>query len=93
MKSFKKKARKGFTLIELVVVIAVIAILGGVSVATYVVVMKNANLSNDQQTIKMMNDTLTQHQYSDGGKNSKVSDAVSDLSARVHYPCNLFLFE
>lgn len=81
MKSFKKKARKGFTLIELVVVIAVIAILGGVSVATYVVVMKNANLSNDQQTIKMMNDTLTQHQYSDGGKNSKVSDAVSDLYA------------
>lgn len=57
-KRLKKPLKKGFTLIELVVVIAVIAILGGVSVAAYFGVMNSANLSADQATVKQMNDIL-----------------------------------
>lgn len=40
-----KKIKKGFTLVELVVVIAIIAILSGVSVAVYVGVTNNAKKS------------------------------------------------
>lgn len=55
---FKRRANKGFTLIELVVVIAVIAILGGVAVAAYFGVTNSANLTADQATVKQMNDIL-----------------------------------
>lgn len=45
---FFKKAKKAFTLVELVVVIAIIAILSGVSVAVYVGITKNARQSKAQ---------------------------------------------
>jgi len=44
-----KKFKEGFTLVELVVVIAVIAILAGVSVATYVGITNNAKQSTANQ--------------------------------------------
>ena len=48
MKLFKK-AKKGFTLVELVVVIAVIAILAAVSVGAYFGVTESANKSRLEQ--------------------------------------------
>ena len=51
MKLFKK-AKKGFTLVELVVVIAVIAILAAVSVGTYFGVTDSANRSKLEQEAK-----------------------------------------
>ena len=45
MKNVKKTLNKAFTLIELVVVMAVIAILAGVSVGVYFGVINNANQS------------------------------------------------
>ena len=44
--------RKGFTLVELVVVIAVIAILAGVLIGTFAHVLKKANKSSDIQRVK-----------------------------------------
>ena len=51
MKLFKK-AKKGFTLVELVVVIAVIAILAAVSVGAYFGVTDSANRSKLEQEAK-----------------------------------------
>ena len=47
-----KKLKKGFTLVELVVVIAVIAILAGVSVGAYFGITDSANTSKCQQEAK-----------------------------------------
>mgnify|MGYP003310294506 CR=1 FL=1 len=50
--NFFKKAKKGFTLVELVVVIAVIAILAAVSVGAYFGVTESANNSRAEQEAK-----------------------------------------
>ena len=47
--------KKGFTIIELVIVIAVIAILAAVLIPTISGIIKKANLSADQQAIRNMN--------------------------------------
>ena len=57
MKLFKK-AKKGFTLVELVVVIAVIAILAAVSVGAYFGVTNSANQSKAEQEGKAFHTNL-----------------------------------
>ena len=57
MKLFKK-AKKGFTLVELVVVIAVIAILAGVSVGAYFGITETANRSAAEQGGKQLHTAL-----------------------------------
>lgn len=54
----KKQNKKGFTLVELVIVIAVIAILAGVMIGTFSSVVKNANKSSDLQEVKTYIDNL-----------------------------------
>ena len=46
-----KKRKRGFTIVELVIVIAVIAILAAVLIPTFTNLIKRANLSNDQSAI------------------------------------------
>ena len=55
MKNLKKK---GFTIVELVIVIAVIAILSAVLIPTFSNLIKKANLSNDKQAVRNMNTVL-----------------------------------
>ncbi len=55
MKNLKKK---GFTIVELVIVIAVIAILAAVLIPTFVNLTKKANMSADQVAVKNMNTLL-----------------------------------
>ena len=54
----KKSNRNGFTIVELVIVIAVIAILAAVLIPTFTNLIKRANLSNDQSFVKNMNTIL-----------------------------------
>ena len=51
--------KKGFTIVELVIVIAVVAILAAVLIPTFSNLVKKANLANDQSMIRNMNTTLT----------------------------------
>lgn len=50
---------KGFTIVELVIVIAVIAILAGVLIPTFSGIVKRANISSDVQTARNMGVILT----------------------------------
>ena len=55
----KKSNRKGFTIVELVIVIAVIAILAAVLIPTFSNLIKKANESSDIQAVRQMNTFLT----------------------------------
>ena len=53
-----KTFKKGFTIVELVIVIAVIAVLAGVLIPSFSSIMKKANLSADKQAVREMNMAL-----------------------------------
>ena len=55
----KRTNKKGFTIVELVIVIAVIAILAAVLIPTFVSLTQKANRSADQQAVVQMNKLLT----------------------------------
>ena len=50
-----KNNRKGFTIVELVIVIAVIAVLAAVAIPTFSAIVKRANISADTQIVRNMN--------------------------------------
>ena len=54
----KNMNKKGFTIVELVIVIAVIAILAAVLIPTFVSLVNKANLSADKQAVTQMNTVL-----------------------------------
>ena len=51
----KNSNKKGFTIVELVIVIAVIAILAAVMIPTFSSIIKKANQSSDIQATRQMN--------------------------------------
>ncbi len=60
-----KKLKKGFTIVELVIVIAVIAILAAVLIPVFSNVVEKANLSNDKSFIRNANVTLASEAITD----------------------------
>ena len=58
--------RKGFTTVELVIVIAVIAILATVLIPTFSNMIESANLSVDKQNVRNMNICLATYSITDG---------------------------
>ncbi len=66
--SIKNRLRRGFTITELVIVIAVIAILAAVLIPTFSNVVKNANRSHDEQLVHNMNTSLNAYAIENGGK-------------------------
>ncbi|MBE7062120.1 MAG: prepilin-type N-terminal cleavage/methylation domain-containing protein, partial [Clostridiales bacterium] len=54
----KRNNKKGFTIVELVIVIAVIAILAAVLIPTFSSVVRKSRLSADQQAVRQMNTQL-----------------------------------
>lgn len=63
-----QKKRKGFTLVELVIVIAVIAVLSAILVPTFSNVINNANLAKDKSNAKTMTTELMLDAVTDGLK-------------------------
>ena len=74
-----KKQQKGFTVVELVIVIAVVAILAAVLIPTFSEIIKNANLSSDTQLARNMNTVIA----GDGAQGVllRAEDVVASLEA------------
>lgn len=74
-----KKIKKGFTLVELLVVIAILAILTTVSVVAYTQFTDKAKESNDVSLTEQLN-TLLKADETSNGKPKTMSDVVEFLS-------------
>ena len=72
----KRNGKRGFTIVELVVVIAVVAILAAVLIPTFASVIKKANVSNDVVLVKELNDGLKLEEVG-GKKNDTMTDALN----------------
>ena len=55
----RKSNKKGFTIVELVIVIAVIAILSAVMIPTFVGIVRKARLSSDESAVTHMNKAIS----------------------------------
>lgn len=75
----QKKHKRGFTLVELVIVIAVIAILSAILIPTFSNLVKQANLSADYVAVKNMNTALELY-TPDNGKPANLYEARQALS-------------
>ena len=76
-----KKTRKGFTIVELVIVIAVIAVLTAILVPTFIHLTKKANEAADHSLVTNLNKALAMREAEEGdkGKNMTMHDCVVDL--------------
>ena len=72
MRKTNNKQRKGFTIVELVIVIAVIAILAGVMIPTFGGIIETANRSADTQLVAQINTILFVEDMLNGDGNDAV---------------------
>ena len=84
----KKSNRKGFTIVELVIVIAVIAILAAVLIPTFTNLIKKANESSDMQAVRQMNTILSAEGAVEKNNIFDVFDALHEagLDAKNYKP-------
>lgn len=76
----RQKRGKAFTIVELVIVIAVIAILAAVLIPTFSSVIKKAKISADQQTAANINTALSAYAVENGIDGTEdLYKAISDL--------------
>ena len=78
----RKPNKKGFTIVELVIVIAVVAILAAVLVPTFVSVTKRANESKDTQLVRNLNTALAVD--TEVGKHETMQSAL-EAAAKAGY--------
>lgn len=74
-----KKLKKAFTITELVIVIAVVAILAAVLIPTFVNIVDKANESSDTQAVREMNLALENAEILEG-KAENLTDALEVLA-------------
>ena len=70
------RKKKGFTIVELVIVIAVIGILAAVLIPTFVGLVNKANISADNSLVRDLNNALAIDSV-EHGKHNTMADALS----------------
>ncbi len=75
-----KLNKKGFTVVELVIVIAVVAILAAVLIPTFLTLVQTANVSADIQLVTNLNKIMAMQDALDG-HNATMHDALTDAAA------------
>ena len=78
--SLKSALRRGFTIMELVIVIAVIAVLAAVLIPTFANLTERANESADTQTVKNLNTILSSEEVL-GNKAGNMTEAIEIASS------------
>ena len=79
------KNKKAFTVVELVIVIAIIAILAAVLIPTFASIIKKANISKDQQLIRNLNTALVSDRADNGGKNHRNMTEALEAAEKFGY--------
>ena len=75
-----RKTRRGFTIVELVIVVAVIGVLAAVLIPTFVNLTQKANKASDDSLVANLNKALVGREgEADDTKNETMHDAVEDL--------------
>ena len=82
MKKFFKKT-EGFTLVELIVVIAILGILAGVGTVGYSGYIKKANMAADQQLIGFVNQAFAAACIENGVDQKQVANATETMTDRA----------
>ena len=77
----KQRLKRAFTITELVIVIAVIAVLAAVLIPTFASVVKSANKSADEQYLKNINITLADYTASNGKPAADYPEMMKALAA------------
>ena len=85
----KRSNKKGFTIVELVIVIAVIAILASVLIPTIAGLVRDANISADTVLAKELNRVLAEEDAKDDASNSDFEAVLKTLRNRGYYIANL----
>ena len=76
-----KSNKKGFTIVELVIVIAIIAILAAVLIPTFASLVRKANVSADTQLVRNLNMAVEIEKASSNAKHSTMHDALMTAQA------------
>lgn len=76
----KNQRKKGFTIVELVIVIAVIAVLAAILIPTFANLINKANVASDTALVKNLNTILISSEATDG-KNVTMTDALKDAAS------------
>ena len=84
-----KRNQRGFTIVELVIVIAVIAILAAVLIPTFTSLINKANISADQQAVRQLNTALAIDE-AENGRAETVEQAL-DVLNKAGYKANEYI--
>ena len=80
----KQNKKRGFTIIELTIVVSVIAILSAVLIPTFSGVIKRANLSADEQAVRAINLELAGADDSDLANLASVEEYLNELGLTIN---------
>ena len=72
-----RKAKEGFTLIEILVVVAIIGMLGAVAVPAYINYLADARVATTRSLIKSVDDALVTYNSKHGGKYPDTLDVLT----------------
>lgn len=89
----KKMNKKGFTIVELVIVIAVIAILAAVMIPTFGGIIEKANKSSVQQTAQALYKQALAIDLADGAQNGQDGNATYNGDIKVDGKDVKYIFE